>query len=68
MAPVDMLLDQAEWEILPPQNVESDGLPVATHRGILRIGSFELECFQLSNGKRVFTEESLAKFFGGPLR
>ena len=65
----DRLLQSVNW--LPLQNTQpatNDGIPVATHTGILKIGEHELECFQLSNGQRLISEESLSKFFGADFR
>ena len=60
---MDDILNNLTWEPVGWSGEPSD-LPHVTHRGILRIGNQELECFQLSNGQRIFTEESLMKFFG----
>jgi hypothetical protein len=59
----DRVLDSVEWEKLPDQS-QPGSLPVATHRGILRIVGLELEVFQLDNGQRVFSVESLNEAFG----
>lgn len=60
--PMDVMLDQVEWEALPlPESGEPEGL-YATHQGVLRIGVFELDVAQLSNGQRVITEESMHRF------
>lgn len=65
--PIDLALDQLEMEPLEklaaPEELE-DGLPYATHRGVLKIAGAEFEVFQLSNGQRVISKESLEKFLG----
>lgn len=65
-APISRMLDAVEWEVLPPQE-PSDGLPVATHAGILTIAGYPFRVFQLSNGQRVFDADDLAQFFAGAL-
>lgn len=42
---------------------QHDGL-YATHRGVVDLLGFELEVFQLSNGERVISEESMLKTLG----
>lgn len=61
---LDAILDGLEWTLVPFDGATASDLPHVTHRGVLRIGDSELECLQLSNGKRVITDESLNKFFG----
>lgn len=40
------------------------GLREATHRGVINIGSVEVECYVLSDGQRVLTQESFLKGMG----
>ena len=49
-----------------PQDAQGDGegLPFATHQGLLKIGEAELLVYQLNTGQRVIEQSSLAKFFG----
>ena len=61
---IDHILDALDWTPVPFSGEPASDLPHVTHRGFLRIGEHELECLQLSNGMRVFTEESLKKFPG----
>lgn len=63
--PFDSFLNAVEWEEIetPPNDYEC-GLPRATHRGVLKIGEFELRCYQLDNGQRIFDAEDVAEFFG----
>lgn len=66
-SPIDTMLDKVEWKELPlpeTETVTDDDLPYATHTGILRIGNYELECIVLNTGERLFTAESIARFFG----
>jgi hypothetical protein len=59
------IFEALEWEALPrPSGESDDGVPYATHRGVITIMGAELECFQLSSGQRVFSAESLERFLG----
>jgi hypothetical protein len=60
--PVEAMLDQVEWKILPP--MDEGETPHATHSGVLRIGNAELKCYQLSNGQSIFDADDLMAFFG----
>ena len=33
----------------------------------MRIGDFDFKCYQLNNGQRVISKESLETFFGHPM-
>lgn len=63
-APIDAMLDTVEMQPIAGWPGDSRGLPVATHRGILRIGSLELEVIQLDTGQRIITAESLERALG----
>jgi hypothetical protein len=64
--PIDAMLDLVKWE---PINADQENypdensLPIATHRGLLRIGDYQLEVFQLSNGERVISKQGLDDLF-----
>jgi hypothetical protein len=66
--PIDAMMETIQWSSIwinePPPTPE-DGIPYATHEGTLNIGGFEFHCYQLSDGKRVISEESMVKFFEG---
>jgi hypothetical protein len=67
--PIDAMLDAVEWEEIPGGPASwNDALPVATHEGVLRVMDFELKCYQLSNGMRVFDADDLARAFGWELK
>jgi hypothetical protein len=42
-----------------------DGIPIATHRGTLRIGPTEIPCAVLKDGRRVLSENGIANALGG---
>ena len=43
---------------------EIDKLPKATHKGVLKIGDMELECYVLEDGRRVLHQRGLLKALG----
>ena len=55
--------DAVQWEILPKPEGDDSELPYATHRGFINIMGKQLECYQLSNGQRIFTADSVEEFF-----
>jgi hypothetical protein len=59
-----MMLDQqAVWVACdPPEYPNPLGLPYPTHEGTVNILGYELQCFQLSNGQRIFEKESFDGF------
>ena len=65
--PMDTMLDSIKWEILPPLAPEEnqEGIPYATHKGVLWIGDCPLDCYVLNTGQRIFTVESVERLFGG---
>jgi hypothetical protein len=65
-APIELLMDSVEWKPIQGDAVTvDDGLPIATHEGILRFGDIELKVHQLNDGRRVIDEDSLIALFGG---
>lgn len=56
---------QARWD--PAQGGEGDGeftLPKATHQGKMAVGSLDLDCYVLADGRRVFHKRGMAKALG----
>ncbi len=41
-----------------------DGVPVATHQGVFKLGDIEMRCYRLSDGMAVFDADDVHKFFG----
>lgn len=65
MTPADLMMNTVEWvECEGEIPCEDDGIPCATHKGTLKIGDIELDCYQLSDGQRVFDADSVMRFFG----
>lgn len=69
-SPIDMMLDGVQWRPIPQELRPGthDGLPVATHKGELKLalpgarGELSLPVYQLSDGRRVISEEGVQKF------
>lgn len=64
--PMEIMLDRIAWEEVPEPADDSDGIPYATHKGVLRLGDVELRCYVLSNGKRVFNGDDIERLFAPP--
>lgn len=60
--PIDRMLDAGTWTPLPEPGEAPEGLPHATHAGVLRIGELELPVVQLSDGQRLVTEDGMRLF------
>lgn len=43
---------------------ETEGLPTATHSGLLKIGSLEIDCYVLENGERIISTRGVMKALG----
>jgi len=55
----------ARWDkarMLTPE--ESAAIPKATHKGVLRIGDMELECYVLEDGRRILHQRGVLKALG----
>lgn len=59
---VELILDEVEWVPIDGVQAEDDGIPVATHEGVLRVAGLELAVFRLSDGKRVIEKGSFTRF------
>lgn len=65
LSPIEMMMDGLTWVPVKHDelaNDSDDGLPIATHEGILNIAGIELKCFRLSNGQAVIDAESMERF------
>lgn len=70
LEPIEMMLEGVTWVPVTPQPRDfathgaDDGIPYATHEGILDLFGIEMRCFRLSDGKAVIDAESVEKLFG----
>lgn len=61
--PIEMALDKCEWVAVDNAIPDPEGnIPHVTHRGILKILDLEMECFQLSDGQRIISEDGMKAF------
>lgn len=62
--PIDMMMDGVAWNAVPEDtgSGETNGLPHATHSGILEIGPLRIECLRLSDGRAVISEQGMHDF------
>lgn len=58
------LTPQRRTEIARRAALKKAGYPQATHRGAIRLGEVEVECYVLDDGRRVLTQESFLKGMG----
>jgi hypothetical protein len=63
---IETMFDGVAWVALPPQEPR-DGLPVATHEGVLDLGGAKLRVVQLSTGQRIIDADDLVAFFASAL-
>jgi len=63
--PIEMMLDGVEWTPIGPIEIENppEGLPYATHEGILHIGDLDIKVFRLNTGQAVIEGASTWRFF-----
>ena len=62
-APIDMLLDGAQWKPTGITESGEDGLPYATHEAVIDLCGVTMRCYQLNDGRRIFHADDVAKFF-----
>lgn len=65
-SPIEMMLDGLVWKAVkvPPDFID-DGVPYATHEGVLDIMGHTFRCFRLSTGEAVIHGDDLAAFLQG---
>lgn len=64
--PIDTLLNEVEWK--ETENAENvamadDGIPWATHSGVLTILGAQLRCYRLNTGQAIFDADDVAALF-----
>jgi len=55
---------EARWRRREDEGAADEGLPRATHFGVLKIGDAEIPCAVLENGQRVLTERAFLRALG----
>lgn len=62
ITPIDSMLDSVDWVATDCQE-GSDGVPVATHEGVFKLGELSLRCYRLSDGRAVFHADDMRAAF-----
>lgn len=66
--PINAMLDAVAWTLVDVhQHERVDGLPYATHVGVLEIGEYKFRCYRLNTGEAILNAEDVHAFFGGLL-
>lgn len=65
--PIETMLDGVQWRARETEPPADDGLPWATHEGVLDIMGHRLRCYRLNTGQAVFHADDVRDFFGGEL-
>lgn len=60
------ILDGITWSQVE-HKPDPDGLPVATHTGVLEIQGHRLRCYRLDDGRDVINQDDFVAFFGDAL-
>ena len=58
----EVLLDGVEWREGTPPEID-DGIPYATHEGVLEIAGMKLRCYRLNTGQAIIRADDIADFF-----
>lgn len=59
-----MMLDNVKWEPIPPPDIiQNEDVPYATHKGTVDVLGCILRCYQLSDGRRVIDADDVHSFF-----
>lgn len=64
MNPNSPIYSNVVWTPLPPPSEPNpDGIPHATHSGVIEVYDMKLKCYQLSNGQRVIDAADMMRIF-----
>lgn len=66
MTPIEVLMNGVSWtrvEAPPTERIEDATLlPYVTHTGVLELDGIKIGCIQLSDGRRLITEDGIKSF------
>ena len=65
--PIEMLLEGVTWEETEQQPSNPDGLPWATHSGLLAMAGHKIRCYRLNTGATIFDINDMNAFFSDAL-
>lgn len=60
---ISTALDKLDWKLVSQPEANPDGVPFATHEGILNLCGLKIRVVQLNTGQRIFPEEEICKLF-----
>lgn len=63
MSPIERMLEAVDWVPVDGNPPRDSYIPYATHTGVLKIDTLEVECVQLNTGQRLITEAGMIAFF-----
>jgi hypothetical protein len=66
MTPIDKMMDAIEWSETSAQP-GTDGIPYATHSGVLEVAGLRLRCYRLNDGRAIFDADDFKAAFPGLL-
>lgn len=61
MADLPAFLQAVSWEQSKDYAPNLDGIPVATHHGVLEIGDVRLNCYRLDDGRAIVDADDFAQ-------
>jgi hypothetical protein len=64
--PIETLLDAVDWQPTGDNEVEGDGLPVATHSGIWHFMGQDIRVYRLNTGKAIIHADDMHRILGIP--
>ena len=62
-APINALMNSVQWSETGKKQ-SADGLPYATHCGVLDVVGVQLRCYRLNDGRVIFDAEDVRALFG----
>jgi hypothetical protein len=61
--PIETMLNSITWVPVENATPTADGIPYATHSGVLKVAGMTLRVYQLDDGTRVIEQSDLRAFF-----
>jgi len=65
--PIEMMLAGVTWVVATPDRPSGpdndEGVPYATHEGVLDLFGHKMRCYRLSNGQTVFNADDFQAWF-----
>lgn len=61
--PMEIMLRQVDWAPTGNTDDDADGIPIATHSGILEVAGQKLRVYRLNTGEAIINADDLVEFF-----